>query len=43
MGLIETGLALDDAPAATVEPYLKTADYARLLPRLDMMKSLGLV
>jgi putative ABC transport system permease protein len=30
-------------PAATVAPYVQSAVYASLLPRLDMLKSLGLV
>jgi putative ABC transport system permease protein len=42
-GQIEAGLALGAEPAATVEPYLQSAVYASLLPRLDMLKSLGLV
>jgi UDP-glucose/iron transport system permease protein len=43
VGLIETGLALGADPAATVAPYVQTAVYASLLPRLDMLKSLGFV
>lgn len=43
VGLIETGLALGAVPAATVAPYVQTAVYASLLPRLDMLKSLGFV
>ena len=31
------------APAVTVAPYFQSAVYASLLPRLDMLKSLGLV
>jgi UDP-glucose/iron transport system permease protein len=42
-GQIEAGLALGAAPAVTVAPYVQTAVYASLLPRLDMLKSLGLV
>ena len=42
-GLIETGLALGAEPTATVAPYVQTAVYASLLPRLDMLKSLGFV
>ena len=42
-GQIETGLALGAEPAATVAPYVQSAVYASLLPRLDMLKSLGLV
>jgi putative ABC transport system permease protein len=43
VGEIETGLALGAAPEATVAPYVQSAVYASLLPRLDMLKSLGLV
>jgi putative ABC transport system permease protein len=42
-GQIEAGLALGAAPAVTVAPYVQSAVYASLLPRLDMLKSLGLV
>jgi putative ABC transport system permease protein len=42
-GQIEAGLALGAEPTVTVAPYLKSAVYASLLPRLDMLKSLGLV
>ncbi len=37
------GLALGAEPAVTVAPYVQGAVYASLLPRLDMLKSLGLV
>jgi putative ABC transport system permease protein len=43
VGQIEAGLALGAEPAATVAPYVQSSVYACLLPRLDMMKSLGLV
>jgi putative ABC transport system permease protein len=43
VGQVEAGLALGAAPAATVAPYVQSAVYASLLPRLDMLKSLGLV
>ena len=43
VGQIEAGLSLGAEPAATVAPYLESGVYASLLPRLDMMKSLGLV
>src|SRR5438876_11040470 len=43
VGQIEAGLALGADPAATVAPYVQSAVYASLLPRLDMLKSLGLV
>jgi putative ABC transport system permease protein len=43
VGQIETGLALGAEPTVTVAPYVRSAVYASLLPRLDMLKSLGLV
>jgi putative ABC transport system permease protein len=43
VGQIEAGLSLGAEPAVTVAPYLRSAVYASLLPRLDMLKSLGLV
>jgi putative ABC transport system permease protein len=43
VGQIEAGLALGADPSVTVAPYVQTAVYASLLPRLDMLKSLGLV
>ena len=43
VGQVEAGLALGADPAVTVAPYVQSAVYASLLPRLDMMKSLGLV
>jgi len=43
IGEVETGLALGADPAAAVAPYLQSAVYASVLPRLDMLKSLGLV
>jgi UDP-glucose/iron transport system permease protein len=43
VGHIEAGLALGADPAVTVAPYVQSAVYASLLPRLDMLKSLGLV
>lgn len=43
VGQVEAALSLGAEPAATVAPYLQSAVYASLLPRLDMMKSLGLV
>lgn len=43
VGQIEAGLSLGAEPAVIVAPYLQSAVYASLLPRLDMMKSLGLV
>ena len=43
VGQIEAGLALGADPGMTVAPYVQNAVYASLLPRLDMLKSLGLV
>lgn len=43
MGQIEAGLALGADPTVAVAPYVRSAVYASLLPRLDMLKSLGLV
>jgi UDP-glucose/iron transport system permease protein len=43
VGQIEAGLTLGAEPAVTVAPYVQSAVYASLLPRLDMLKSLGLV
>lgn len=43
VGQIETGLALGADPATTVAPYVQSGVYASLLPRLDMLKSLGFV
>src|SRR5258708_18732889 len=43
VGQIEAGLSLGADPATTVAPYVQSAIYASLLPRLDMLKSLGFV
>ena len=43
VGQVEAALALGAEPAVTVAPYVQSAVYASLLPRLDMLKSLGLV
>jgi len=43
VGEVETGLALGADPAVAVAPQVKSAVYASLLPRLDTLKSLGLV
>ena len=43
VGQIEASLALGADPGVTVAPYVQSAVYASLLPRLDMLKSLGLV
>src|SRR5258708_39969934 len=40
---MEAGMTLGDESAVTVAPYLESAVDASLLPRLDMLKSLGLV
>jgi putative ABC transport system permease protein len=42
-GQIEAGLSLGADPEVAVAPYLQSAVYASPLPRLDMLKSLGLV
>jgi putative ABC transport system permease protein len=43
VGQIEAGLALGADPVTTVAPYVQSGVYASLLPRLDMLKSLGFV
>src|ERR1700732_1003824 len=43
VGQVEAGLALGADPTVSVAPYVQSAVYASLLPRLDMLKSLGLV
>lgn len=43
VGQIEAGLALGAEPSVAIAPYVQSAVYASLLPRLDMLKSLGLV
>jgi putative ABC transport system permease protein len=43
VGQIEASLALGAASSVAIAPYLQSAVYASLLPRLDMLKSLGLV
>jgi len=43
VGEVETSLALGADPAVAVAPQVKSAVYASLLPRLDSLKSLGLV
>ena len=42
-GQIEAALCLGAEPSVSVSPYVQTAVYASLLPRLDMLRSLGLV
>lgn len=43
VGEVEAALSLGATPAVAVRPYVNSAVYASLLPRLDMLKSLGLV
>ena len=43
VGQVEAGLALGAEPAVTVAPYVQGAVYASLIPRLDSLKSLGIV
>lgn len=43
IGQIEAALCLGAAPDASVSPFVQSSVYASLLPRLDMLKSLGLV
>ncbi len=42
-GHIETGLALGASPAQTVRPYVQAAVEASLIPRIDALRSLGIV
>ncbi len=43
VGPVEASLALGADPAVTVASYVKSAVYASLIPRLDLLKSLGIV
>lgn len=43
VGEVEAALTLGAEPTVAVAPYVRSAVYASLLPRLDMLKSLGLV
>lgn len=43
VGQVEAALCLGAKPEVSVSPYVQSAVYASLLPRLDMLKSLGLV
>lgn len=43
IGQIEAALCLGATPSRSAAPYVRAAVYASLLPRLDMLKSLGLV
>jgi putative ABC transport system permease protein len=40
---IETGLMLGAAPATTIAPYVQASITASLLPRIDALRSLGIV
>ncbi|MGD9049909.1 MAG: ABC transporter permease [Anaerolineae bacterium] len=42
-GQIEAALALGAAPQATVTPYVQAAVQASLIPRIDSLRSLGIV
>lgn len=42
-GQIEAGLALGGAPARIVLPYVRAAVHASLIPRVDSLRSLGIV
>jgi putative ABC transport system permease protein len=42
-GQIEAALALGAAPRVTVEPYVQAAVEASLIPRVDSLRSLGIV
>jgi putative ABC transport system permease protein len=42
-GLIETGLALGASPSKVVSPYVQEAVEASLIPRVDNLRSLGIV
>lgn len=42
-GQVEAALALGAAPGATVSRFVRSAVYASLIPRLDSIKSLGIV
>jgi putative ABC transport system permease protein len=43
VGLIEAGLALGGAPGKIVTPYVRAAVKASLIPRIDTLRSLGIV
>ena len=42
-GVIEAGLALGATPDTVVEPYVQAAVAASLIPRIDSLRSLGIV
>lgn len=43
IGLIETALSLGASPQETVKPYLQAAVHASLIPRIDSLRTLGIV
>lgn len=43
VGQVEAGLALGAAPARVVTPYVRAAVSASLIPRIDSLRSLGIV
>lgn len=43
VGHIETALALGAEPSAVVEPYIQRATHAAMIPRIDNLRSLGIV
>jgi putative ABC transport system permease protein len=43
VGQIEAGLALGADPRVTVQPYVRSAVQASLIPRIDTLRSLGIV
>ncbi len=43
VGFIEAGLALGADPGVTVQPYVQAAVKASLIPRIDSLRSLGIV
>ncbi len=43
LGLIETALALGASPKTAVKPYIRAAIHAGMIPRIDSLKTLGIV
>ncbi len=43
IGLIETALSLGASPQETVKPYLQASVHASLIPRIDSLRTLGIV
>ncbi len=43
LGLIETSLALGASPKTTMQPYVRASVQASLIPRIDSLKTLGIV